>query len=350
MSRSAGVHKDFTSVCLTWVQACKSFITHFVLPSATRTAALTRFLNVLSKSCTPEDAARDKFKGADEYEGLGGIVNGKVQQAPNSIFRRLHILYIVHDLLCFVHLKLRKDSRHAQAFRVDPAALDHVYAIVPVLTQLAVCADSKPSYASKEALGTVESLLTLWKEHEVLPEPTITELQASVQKASNMAFSELLSSLADDEAQAALVAQRAKEEESKWILPKTHHLPYDPDAPWHELPAANGLFQRRTQGFPLRASGLPRGGYSLRNGGRKADDELIKDVQDLLSEAKHCFDKYTNAKDVQDIDALGNYIWKPHTGRKTRNHWGWSYEGIEQRKRMQEEKNGDELDTKMYGA
>ena len=45
----------------------------------------------------------------------------------------------------------------------------------------------------------------------------------------------------------------------------------------------------------------------------------------------HSYDKYTNASDVQDVDAAGHIIWKD-TERPTRNYWGFTVDGIDRRK------------------
>ena len=49
-----------------------------------------------------------------------------------------------------------------------------------------------------------------------------------------------------------------------------------------------------------------------------------------------CYDKYTNADDVQDVDALGNIIWKDPE-RPTRNYWGFTIDGIDKRKELARE-------------
>jgi hypothetical protein len=140
------------------------------------------------------------------------------------------------------------------------------------------------------------------------------------EEADTISWNGLQQKFEAEEAQVLLDEQRRREEATKWILPMQHHLPHDNTAPWHDLPATNALFQKRTQGYPLQAASLPRGGYHLRNGGRQADAALKSDVEELHKEALRCFDKYTNADEVRDIDALGNIIWKD---RPTRNFWGF---------------------------
>lgn len=67
--------------------------------------------------------------------------------------------------------------------------------------------------------------------------------------------------------------------------------------------------------------------------------QLKTDVTKLHSEMLHAFDKYTNADDVQDIDAMGNIIWKD-AERPTRNYWGWSLDGVQKRKQLEKHFQG----------
>jgi hypothetical protein len=145
-------------------------------------------------------------------------------------------------------------------------------------------------------------------------------MRSKCEEASTISWNDLQQKFEAEEAQVLLDEQRRREEATKWILPVQHHLPHDNTPAWHDLPATNALFQKRTQGYPLQATGLPRGGYTLKNGGQQADDALKSDVEELHKEALRCFDKYTNADEVRDIDAMGNIIWKD---RPTRNFWGF---------------------------
>lgn len=62
--------------------------------------------------------------------------------------------------------------------------------------------------------------------------------------------------------------KRHLEEVAKWTIPYRHCVKDDFDAPWHELPAANGLYMKSTRGYPLRAAAFPRAGYQVKNGGK----------------------------------------------------------------------------------
>ena len=56
-------------------------------------------------------------------------------------------------------------------------------------------------------------------------------------------------------------------------------------------------------------------------------------MTNLYNEVVRCYDKYTNADEVHDVDALGNIIWKDPE-RPTRNYWGFTLDGIEKRKEL----------------
>ena len=51
------------------------------------------------------------------------------------------------------------------------------------------------------------------------------------------------------------------------VAKERHGVFNDPSAPWHELPATNGLYMLRTRGYPLRAAAFPQGGFGMENAG-----------------------------------------------------------------------------------
>jgi hypothetical protein len=251
-------------------------------------------------------------------EGLGRMWDGKPMQPPEAAFRRLHILYIVHDVLCFVAIRSR-DSLHAHLIQCDDAAWESFKTHAGLLAQLAACYESR-NRADPTTLEPVRRILQKWQKLNIFDATACSSIGSKCEAASTISWNELQQKFEAEEAQVLLDEQRRREEATKWTLPMQHHLPHDSTAPWHELPATNALFQKRTQGYPLQAASLPRGGYHLRNGGHQADEGLKADVGELHREALRCFDKYTNADEVQDVDALGNIIWKD---RPTRSFWGF---------------------------
>lgn len=222
----------------------------------------------------------------------------------------------MHDVLAFVAVK-SKDSRHNHRIWCDNAALESLKTHAGLLAQLAACSDTRnrPGHAT---LDHVRSILQVWQRLNIFDATACSGITSKCEQASTTSWNDLQQKFEAEEAQVLLDEQRRREEATKWILPVQHHLPHDNTPAWHDLPATNALFQKRTQGYPLQATGLPRGGYTLKNGGQQADDALKSDVEELHKEALRCFDKYTNADEVRDIDAMGNIIWKD---RPTRNFW-----------------------------
>ena len=239
-------------------------------------------------------------------------------QPPDAAFKRLHILYMLHDVLSFISVR-SKDNRHANHIHCDNAAWESIKTHAGLLAQLAACSENK-TRPGRATLEPVLRILNFWQKLDIFDDTTYSSIESKCQEAGKLSWNELQQKFEAEEAQVLLDEQRRREEATKWILPMQHHLPHDSAAPWHELPATNALYQKRTQGYPLQSAALPRGGYHLRNGGRQADETLKADVEELHKEALRCFDKYTNADDVRDVDALGNIIWKD---RPTRNFWGF---------------------------
>lgn len=302
-------------------QACKEFIIRNITPSTARTAALSKYLLQLSKGCASQGTGSilKNARPRDEDEGLGCMSDGKPQQPPDAVFRRLHLLYIVHDVLCFLAVRM-KDTQHvSNHIRCESSAWETLKTHAVILAQLAACSETRTP-ARSATLDPVCHVLKLWQKLSIIEPDTYPSIERKCEEASTTPWSSLPQKLEADEAQTVLDEQRRREEATKWILPMHHQLPHDISAAWHELPAANALFQKRTQGYPLRAGELPPGGYRLLNGGRLADEALKADVGELHRDALRCFDKYTNAEEVRDIDAMGNILWKD---RPTRSFWGF---------------------------
>ena len=315
-----------------------------ITPSSARTSALVKYLLALGKASRPRESGAqvDVSSGGDEYEGLQ-VVGGKSQQPPSAAYRRLHLLHVVHDVLCFLTVKL-KDPAHSQGLACDDLALRSLKGHAGIFMQLAACKDgpqhsssSRPGFAysssrdsSSSTFSQVQAILDIWERIGVFSKEKCADLRASNDQAANDNLDGIMEELERWRIEAAVEEQKRKKEETKWIVPARHGVPNDPTAPWHELPATNGLYMKRTQG-EMRAADFPQGGYPLQNAGREADDDMKKAVTDLYKDALRCFDPYIEPDEVKDVDALGNIVWKD-PNRPTRNHWGFSYEGLAKKK------------------
>lgn len=224
-------------------------------------------MTTLSKSCEPRAAAADyqvtrPRTGTYELEGLRPDDKNNKYYLPSSAFKRLHALYLIHNTLFALQdcspSTLPQDYNSVHMNDIVNDLKDHVIR----LFQIAACCGEFPS-------DNVDKQLTnLLEQYDaVLEQSDIDTLTASVANIKTRPFKTVLENLAAEDDQKIVDAKKAKQEAEKWNVPQRHGVKFDPTAPWWELPAANGLYMRRTRGYPLRAAAFPAGGYLLQNAG-----------------------------------------------------------------------------------
>ncbi|TKA83594.1 hypothetical protein B0A55_00402 [Friedmanniomyces simplex] len=264
--------------------------------------------------------------GDDRDAGLGRSIDGKVQQPPQPHFKRLHILYVVSDVL----ITLQRQNRAAQE-PIEAGGVDTLKAHLPALAALATFRGGEEYVKTYPA---VLSLLNVWSTETLLPEADLVRIYAAANSADDdhLSWEDFQARIGAESADALGMPARGAGI-ATLTLPKRHGVLNDPTAPWHELPAANGLYMKQTRGYPLKASAMPMGGYELEAADDQLDPDLSLDVQWLHREMLHAFDKFTDPEEVQDIDVLGNIIFKD-PDRPTRNYWGWSLDGVSKMKEM----------------
>ncbi|WPG98566.1 Hypothetical protein R9X50_00135800 [Acrodontium crateriforme] len=303
------------------VKQCKFFVFQYIVTSDHRTKLFATYLVQLSKHFAPKVSQTPITEPAGiEHEGLQSIFKGlKMQQPPDPTFLRLHILFVVNDVLCFLYShSSQRNSRLRGHFK---AIDEHLKPCIPALVQLA---------AHGGHVAEITTMTENWRKLSIFPVSEIEALRNKTRAASDTKWSALLATCATSSNRSQHPGQ---DNSPTWVIPSRHRVVNDPNAPWNELPAANGLYMKRTRGFPLRYQAMPFGGYELANSGREADDALKKDVEWLYSEAIHCFDQHTNSDEVLDVDALGNITWKD-PDRPTRNYWGFTLDGVQKRKEL----------------
>ncbi|RMX83850.1 hypothetical protein D0869_05002 [Hortaea werneckii] len=183
---------------------------------------------------------------------------------------------------------------------------------LPMILQLAAAGDPT-SVDDMRPLLMVH--LEEWRQSKFADLDEIEKYYDLILEAEAMSYyktwHQIVATLRKDEAEIYQILEREMAE-ARSNPPMQHHIKGMPNAPWHELPAANALLL-------------------------KQDRSRFKSEAKKLHQTMLCaFDKQTKADDVQDIDPLGNIIWKD-SERPTRNYWGWSLDRINKRKRLAKE-------------
>lgn len=250
-------------------QQCKNCIITYILPSQQRTTALSRYLLAFSKSCQPKPS---DFKIAEhtgpDYEIEGLDPKDGLFLPPRSVYRRLHLVYILHDVVASAHAWRNSEDVPSNLRHLDmPATIAKLKEQMVSLVRLAAC---RGEYNADEASQPILKLVTQWRNLPILGDEEANALQSLANSCHERTWEQALEDCAREADQRAAEERRAREETYKWTVPRRHGVKDDPEAPWYELPAANGLYMKSTRGFPLRAGAFPKGGYQLKNGGKFA--------------------------------------------------------------------------------
>ncbi|USW51318.1 hypothetical protein Slin15195_G046370 [Septoria linicola] len=310
------------------VQLCKAQFTQYILPSQEQHVAYCFYLESLCRTFAPGALTVKVHPGLDECFGL---VTGNA--APVSYLRRVYVLYILHDILISLwtkHSKLRTGQIEPETLARSKTEGKHAEAAEETLKKCFFKIFELAAYNSAAEPGSPKHhlsqlLVALRRSWLGKEEQQLVALQKLCENSDNQRNWPNTELDLVEEYFGAAVKQIPRP------LGAKHGVKDDPNAPWHLLPAANGLKMREERGFPLLARAFPRGGYNLVNGGKLPSDDVRKEATGLLNEMRHCFDPFTRAEEVQDIDPLGNKVWKDPE-RATRNYWGFSDEGLQQMK------------------
>lgn len=297
----------------------------------------------------------------EQYRGLGVTATGEPRQRGYSAMQRYHIILVVHDVMATLRGWIRDKTGAPEQLQIA-ALVNAVNAFkrhVPKLVEFAAC---RNLIAADNALVKLHHLIATWKKLGFLSDEETAQFRKTIEEAKEKDHMQLVKEY-QQEYQQKVAESSAKHAQNSTaniatadtrgengndlplFLPKRHGVKDIPDAAWHKLPAANGLFMKETRGYPLKAAAFPKGGYELENGGtatftatshgpitdcdtgKEASPELKKEVKHMYKEMLHCFDDFTVADSVADIDIMGNKIWKD-AERDQRNYWGFTEEGL----------------------
>ncbi|KXT00421.1 hypothetical protein AC579_7009 [Pseudocercospora musae] len=348
------------------VQKCKSLIIKYIICHSNMHLAIKTFCKYMTDMATAYHPMQEGFTllepmddKFEQYRGLGVTATGEHVQRPYTSMQRLHMLYVVHDVMATLRGWIRDKTDAPAELHVEHfvGAVKAFKSHVPTLVAFVAARNLFPA---DNALQRLNKLIRQWEKMAWFDEDELVEVRKVVDTAKDTDHKDLVKQyrqdnqrrFADKTAQpntsdsAALITsnnEKPDDDPNPIVLPKRHGVKDNPEAPWHMLPAANGLYMKNTRGYPLKAAAFPKGGYEVENGGKEASPDLKKDIKHLHSEMLHCFDDFTAPDSVLDIDPMGNKIWKDPE-RDQRNYWGFTEEGVkkakENRKKFRESATG----------
>ncbi|KAF4947033.1 hypothetical protein FSARC_14051 [Fusarium sarcochroum] len=264
------------------VQKCKVWIVENIAPSAARTAALAKYLSALSNSLQ-DDGSRPSLKR-----------------------RRLHLLYVINDVL--YHVVTRNgDAMFATAWD----------SVLPGLVANAAAFDNCPKHKKKLA-----DLIGLWDEQQYVNLDVISKLEDALENG-----------VAPQPAQEVQVSKATLKlaKDAPFTLPSFHG---DQSVPWYDLPATTWLPHLTPNSTKPMLPDLIRP-IQLASG--PADKVLVNAVQDLLGEVERMFSKEQkwNDEPTTDLNELGERVVLDEiTGEVVggETYYGWSRQFCERMK------------------
>lgn len=193
--------------------------------------------------------------------------------------RRLHLLYVVNDILYQVIIRQR-DATFADAWD----------SVLPSLVASAASFEKCPKHKKK-----LEDLVGLWEDKQYFSPAVIAKLREALANGA------ITAPVVDIQASTSSI-KLAKD--APYILPSTHG---DPSTPWYDLPAANWLPHLTPNSTKpmipdlIRAIQLPAG---------PADSKLTESVKNLLTDVDRIYGKERETVEHQyyDVNELGQQV------------------------------------------
>ncbi|MCJ1278961.1 hypothetical protein MMC21_006782 [Puttea exsequens] len=274
-----------------------------MIPSASRTAAIGKYLVALS-------ASLKKSPGVETS-------NQPKEKVPSERRKQLHLLYFLNDILH--HAKYHNSLTSSYATLISN--------LQPHITNLygyAAAYDQKV-YAGQRR--KTEEILNIWEEESLLDRASVKNLRAITAKAAEEGYPEGSKGVGLNGQDTSGDAKK----DTPFIMPTSHG---DPSTPYYDLPAANML------PHIIPNSTIPINPQSLRplqfvTG--PADESLAQAIKDFLRKMESLDEQglEEDAMDI-DIDELGQLIQREEmTGEALvgDGYYGWSQSFCEKMKR-----------------
>lgn len=284
------------------LQKCKQWLLQHLVSSPSRTTALARYLVAFASFQT------DGVKGS-------GV------QKPSARRRRLHVLYVVSDVL--FHLKHRTQNTEFFA-NIEPQ--------LPALFRSAAAFENAPKHEKK-----LQGLIELWKQKSYYSDSVLGQLRTAVAEGPRAK---------DSEANGSSVAQKpnagssAVVRDAPFVLPSMHG---DPSTPWYDLPAANWLpVIEPNNTRPMNPSMI----RPLQLAGGPADKSLVQAVKKLLVDVDKIYGKETrpegDSSSALDFSQMGEVIERDEMGEIVagETYYGWSRAFCERMKQRKQTGDG----------
>ncbi|KAJ0117101.1 hypothetical protein J7T55_003517 [Diaporthe amygdali] len=267
------------------VQKCKQWILQHLVPSPTRAAAFGKYLVALASSFP---------SGSPKAPG------------PSSKRRRLHVLYVLNDVL--FHVKFRTHHHHV--------FFDKLESHLPALFKSAASFANAPKQIKK-----LQDLIQLWEKKGYFSDSVLKSLRAAVDEGPKSEAREANGG-GGDGGVANKAYQTSTAREAPFILPSMHG---DASAPWYDLPAANWLpVIEPNSTRPMNPNMIK----PLQLAGGAADKNLVAAVKKLLGEVDKIYAKDTllDGDSSVDISQMGEIIERDEMGDIVggETYYGWS--------------------------
>ncbi|KAG9228787.1 hypothetical protein BJ875DRAFT_223951 [Amylocarpus encephaloides] len=279
------------------VQKCKRWIIENVVQSTARCTALGKYLTALTRS----------FIGSSRTDG-------SPKREPSPKRKRLHLLYLLNDLL--YHAKYRSN---------DASICSKVQPILVNLFGSAASFKARPKHQRK-----ILNLLDIWEDKGYYSSEYIAKLREASKngaEAGGFAQAEEVASVALDSASTTKLAKSAP-----FVMPAVHG---DPSTPWYDLPAGNLMpVVEPNSTRPINPDMIK----PMQFVAGPASEELVNAVKSLLQDVQVIYgtnvEKHEKAS--WDIDELGQpIILDEITGDilEGEGYYGWSRGFCEKMKR-----------------
>lgn len=284
------------------IQKCRAWIVEYIAPSNARATALGKYLVALSKSLEGQDASK-----------------------PSAKRKRLHLLYIISDVLH--HTVAKQHDRN-----LESALQSHL----PGLVANAAAFQNSPKHAQK-----LERLVELWEVKAYVSPGVLPKLRDALKGS--------ISGSENQEQQTALGSTSLKiAKDAPFVLPSHHG---DSSTPWFDLPASTWLPHLTPNSTkPM----LPDLIQPIQLASGPADRAVTEAVKALLSDVDRIFSKgktwnaSSNESHLTDTNQLGEMVLIDEVtgdiiGGET--YYGWSRqfcEKMRERRRKGKLGNGKE--------